>query len=342
MARSLLLPVLLALRAAAQTASPYTDEKSGITFNGYTHSSGYRLGIALPENPTTDLIAQVVAPITNDGGWAGFPFGSTMVGSLLVVAWPHEGEIVSSFRLATGYTSPPTTTGNFSMTTIPDGTYVNDTAFAYTFLCSNCIGGDGLVLSDTANVIGWAYSDDAISDPSSAGSELTYHNAGFGLFGLTVDDAKSADFATWAALATGGSSNSSASGNGTTPISGGGPTNGTMSGNNTATVSDSTYDYIVCGAGAGGIVVADRLAESGASVLLLERGGPSLAFTGNNDTLSWNSSVTIYDVPGLDYYLSQAGNPAFCTDTADQAGCLLGGGTMVNGRSHLCLLDTVN
>lgn len=102
MTRSLFLSsALLALRAAAQSATPYTDEKSGITFNGHTDTTGVRFGIALPEKATTDLIAQIVAPVTNDGGWAGSVFGSTMVGSLLVVAWPHEGEVVSSFRKAT-------------------------------------------------------------------------------------------------------------------------------------------------------------------------------------------------------------------------------------------------
>jgi cellobiose dehydrogenase (acceptor) len=73
MARSFFVSsALLALRVAAQTSSQFTDENTGITFNGYQHISGYRFGIALPEKPTTDFIAQVQAPITNDGGWAGF------------------------------------------------------------------------------------------------------------------------------------------------------------------------------------------------------------------------------------------------------------------------------
>ncbi|KAL1591978.1 hypothetical protein SLS60_011570 [Paraconiothyrium brasiliense] len=336
MSRSLFLSsAFLALRAAAQlTATVYTDEKTGITFNGFSHSSGYKLGYALPENPTTDLIAQLVAPITNDGGWAGFPLGQTMASSVLIAAWPHDGEIISSFRQTTGYTSPAVVTGDFSMTTIPDGTFVNDTAFSYTFLCKNCIAdtaANGLVLSGTSSVLSWAFSDTALTDPSSASATLNMHNGGYGSFGMTVADAQSADFETWAAMATGSSGGSgNSTGNSTTPITGGGSSNTTTPTNTTTTISDSTYDYIVCGAGPAGIIAAERIAESGASVLLLERGGPSLAFTGNNDTLSWNSSVTMYDVPGLDYYLNQAGENKLCTDTADQAGCLLGGGTMVN------------
>ncbi|CAO2658307.1 Nn.00g060300.m01.CDS01 [Neocucurbitaria sp. VM-36] len=328
---------ILALRGAAQTSSPYTDTTTGITFNGYQHTSGYKFGIALPENPTTDFIAQIQAPITNGGGWAGFSMGQSMTGNLLVVAWPNDGEVVSSFREATGYTSPSTKTGDFSMTPIPEGTFVNETAFSYTFLCSNCISDDvsnGLVIyeSPSTNIMGWAFSDDALSDPATASSALTYHSAGFGAFGLPMDNAKSADFETWAALAVGGGSDSG-SGNSTLPGNGGNST--TPIAGNTTTVANATYDYIVAGGGAAGIVAAERLAESGASVLLIERGGPSYASTGNTNTVSWNDTVSMYDVPGYGYYLSNVGNPAFCTDTADQAGCLLGGGTSVNAMMYV-------
>ncbi|KAF2463794.1 FAD/NAD(P)-binding domain-containing protein [Lindgomyces ingoldianus] len=346
MARSVLLSgALLVLHVTAQTASPFTDDKTGITFNGFQHYSGYRFGLALPENPSTDFIGQIVGPVNSTGGWAGVSMASSMTDHLLIVAWPNGDEVVSSFRKATGYTSPPITTGNFSMTTIPTGTYTNGTAFSYTFLCSGCITDDdvGLSILEATTVLGWAWSNQAVTDPTSASSALTYHAAGFGAFGVTVADAESSEYSTWAALATGGNS-TFPSGNSTTPIGGGGSANGTMGGNATATISNSTYDYIVAGAGAAGIVAAERLAESGATVsasnplatvLLLERGGPSFASTGNTDTLSWNSSVTMYDVPGLDYYLSVAGTPAFCTDTADQAGCLLGGGTMVNAMMFI-------
>lgn len=105
---------------------------------------------------------------------------------------------------------------------------------------------------------------------------------------------------------------------------------GTVS-NVTATVSDDTYDYIVAGAGPAGIIVAERLAESGKSVLLIERGDDSTAATGGNATVSWNSTITQYDVPSMAYYLTTASVASeYCSDTADMAGCLLGGGTMVN------------
>ena len=40
------------------------------------------------------------------------------------------------------------------------------------------------------------------------------------------------------------------------------------------------YDYIVVGSGAGGLVVADRLSETGAHTLLIERGPASTWETG--------------------------------------------------------------
>jgi cellobiose dehydrogenase (acceptor) len=175
-----------------------------------------------------------------------------------------------------------------TMKSIPDGTFVNETAFSYTFLCSKCISDDastGLKLSASPdiNILGWAISKDALTNPATASSNLPYHNAGFGAFGMNLGDAKSADFTKWAALAVG----DSGAGNSTTPAPGNGGNSTTPigGGNSTTVIANATYDYIVAGAGPAGIIAAERLAESGASVLLIERGGPSLASSGNTKTL---------------------------------------------------------
>lgn len=43
---------------------------------------------------------------------------------------------------------------------------------------------------------------------------------------------------------------------------------------NPARAQDAAYDYVICGAGSAGCVLADRLTAAGASVLLIEAGGP--------------------------------------------------------------------
>ncbi|KAK0466740.1 uncharacterized protein EV420DRAFT_1474181 [Desarmillaria tabescens] len=96
-------------------------------------------------------------------------------------------------------------------------------------------------------------------------------------------------------------------------------------------VADTTYDAIVVGAGPAGIIVAERLAEAGESVLLIERGGTSLYTSGGDRIEPWNDTITVFDLPGNGYQLSKLDDTSFfCTDTASTAGCILGGGGMVN------------
>ncbi|KAG8746293.1 hypothetical protein FRC11_012797 [Ceratobasidium sp. 423] len=96
----------------------------------------------------------------------------------------------------------------------------------------------------------------------------------------------------------------------------------------------SPYDYIVVGAGASGIIVADRLSEAGNNVLLIERGGPSTAETGGTDVPPWPSktNLTRFDIPGLYESMFSASSPYWwCDDVQVGAGCLVGGGAAVNG-----------
>lgn len=324
--RSLLATAAMAAGVLGQQSTTYTDASSGIKFS-YYEKTGWGFGLALPENPEAggDFIG-ILQSNTVDG-YAAVSLGGPMANSLLVCAWADGDKMVGSLRKATGYTNPsPVTDDSMGMYEISTGTAVNSTGWQYTFLCKGCITNDtaSFTVNEEADVFGYALSKTALTDTSDASATLNYHGAAFGEYSHSLADAKSADYETWAALASKTASGSSS----------GGASNSTTGGsaqNVTTTTSNSTYDYIVAGGGAAGLVVAERLVESGASVLLLERGGASTYSTGGDATVSYNDTITQYDVPAMAYYLSTAGDTSeYCLDTGSMAGCLLGGSTMVN------------
>ncbi|KAF7530166.1 hypothetical protein G7054_g9687 [Neopestalotiopsis clavispora] len=92
------------------------------------------------------------------------------------------------------------------------------------------------------------------------------------------------------------------------------------------------YDYIVVGGGPAGIITAERVAEAGKKVLLIERGSGPTAATGSNHTLSWNDTLTEIDLPGLSADIGglDVWTEYICTDVPNYAACVLGGGVTVN------------
>ncbi|KAG0135076.1 hypothetical protein HOY82DRAFT_668158 [Tuber indicum] len=106
----------------------------------------------------------------------------------------------------------------------------------------------------------------------------------------------------------------------------------TAGGPGSTLVNLGEFDYIVAGAGAAGLVAADRLSETGKKVLLIERGPPSTYATGGRLGPAWlnGENLTRFDVPGLfnQIWVDSAG--IRCDDIDQMAGCLLGGGTAVN------------
>ncbi|KAF2873233.1 hypothetical protein BDV95DRAFT_605791 [Massariosphaeria phaeospora] len=191
----------LASLAAAQTPAPYTDPKSGITFNTLQQSSGFFFGLALPANDTsnTDFIATIGGKGT---GWSGVSLGGGMTNKLLIVAWPNAQAAVSSFRKVANYSPPPVAAGTFAQLPIANGTYVNATHWTYTFLCSKCIQSDGTTFkaSDTAAGIGFAWNANAPAQKTDPAAGVRQHTAQ-GIAAFDLSKAKSDKFATWKAYA---------------------------------------------------------------------------------------------------------------------------------------------
>lgn len=218
-----------------------------------------------------------------------------------------------------GYSAPDPYTGNATLT--PISQKINETHFSLIYRCQWCWIWDqnGAVdsqLPEEFQVIGWAQH---LTNPT---HPYNFHNNGQSQFGVPVPSARKAAYADWVKKYGG------------TPTPTPTPT-ATPTGPAACTGTPAptgSYDYIVVGAGAGGIPIADKLSESGKSVLLIEKGPPSSGRWGGTMKPEWlqGTNLTRFDVPGLcnQIWVDSAG--IACTDIDQMAGCVLGGGTAVN------------
>ncbi|KAK3369187.1 cellobiose dehydrogenase-like protein [Lasiosphaeria ovina] len=322
----------------ANTAVKYTDSATGIIFDtwpvpngGSQTQGGFTFGVALPSDAlTTDAsefigYLQCASKDSVNTGWCGVSLGGPMTNSLLLTAWPKGDTIYTSFRYATGYAMPDLYTGNAKLTQI--SSTINATHFTLVFRCQNCLQWNqngqtgGVSTSAGFMVLGWAQAFPSPGNPTCPDQiTLDQHDNGMSIFGAVLDsNAANPSYSAWAAKATK-------------------MVTGTCQGPTTTAIAavpvptSVTFDYIIVGGGAGGIPLADKLSESGKSVLLIEKGPASSGRWGGTLKPDWlvGTNLSRFDVPGLcnQIWVDSAG--IACTDTDQMAGCVLGGGTAVN------------
>ncbi|KAJ7472253.1 cellobiose dehydrogenase [Mycena galericulata] len=313
----------------SQAAMEYTDPENGITFWGFTDvvhnvTYGYVFPPLATSGPNPDeYIAELVVPVVNQ--WVGFAMSGSMIDSLLIAAWPNNGEIVFTTRYATSNVLPDVYPGP-TITTLPSTT-INSTHWKWVFRCQNCtswLGGSMDVSSDN-NVPAWCVSTIPVDTPSDPGTSMVQHtDFGFYFFDFAEAHVSASAYANWAAGGTGGGSTTTTTSASSTTTS-------------APTATATPVDYIIVGSGPGGIITADRISQAGKSVLLVERGGPSTGETGGWYQPDWakGSNLTKFDIPGLfESMFTDPNDFWWCKDVTVFAGCLVGGGTSVNGALY--------
>ncbi|KAF5366213.1 hypothetical protein D9758_005728 [Tetrapyrgos nigripes] len=326
----LALSLLLFIGSAfAQAGSTYVDPDNGITFTGFTDPvHGMTHGYVFPpaNSGSTEFIGEIVAPL--EAQWAGVSPGGTMINNLLLLAWVNNGKVVGTNRMANDYIQPFTYAGPI-ITNLPS-TKVNSTHWKWVYRCQNCtVWNTGSLDTSSFGPHGWVYSTIPVDNPSDVNTNFQEHTD-FGLYGADWPDAH-VDQATYDTWASGGTASPPPPTSTTTT------TTTTTTTSPTATAKPTPYDYIVVGAGPGGIIAADRLSEAGKKVLLLDRGGPSTWQTGGRYQPAWlqGTQLTKFDVPGLfETMFTDPNSFWWCKDINVFAACMVGGGTSINGALY--------
>lgn len=234
-----------------------------------------------------------------------------MTQALLLMAWPYEDQVLTSFRYAGGYVTPDVYTGNAVLKTLASS--VNDTAFEIVYQCVGCWAwsqdGASANVSTSSGfaILGRAASNEAVGNPGCPDAiSIPYHSRAFGQYGAPFSSATAASYSAYATMST-KATTTAATCAGASPTGNATTTTTTSVPTATPTVScqtisaNITYDYVIVGGGAGGIPVADKLSEAGHTVLLLEKGPPSTGQWGGNMGPDWldGTKLTRFDVPGL-------------------------------------------
>lgn len=129
-----------------------------------------------------------------------------MTNSLLLLAYPYRGSILTSFRYTTGYHMPDVYTGNAELTQI--SSTINATHYTLIFRCSNCL--QWTQGSESGNAptskglvdLGWAQAFPAPGNPKCPSDiTLDYHDNGHNIWAATLKDAPNTSYTDWVARA---------------------------------------------------------------------------------------------------------------------------------------------
>lgn len=116
-----------------------------------------------------------------------------MTTDLLLMAWPHEGQVLTSFRYTTGYHMPsPYAGGNATLTQIRSR--VGDSSYEVVFRCRGCFAWPGAG--------GEEESVRTTSPACPARLTFGFHDNGFAQWIAEYETAVSEKYDQWAALAT--------------------------------------------------------------------------------------------------------------------------------------------
>lgn len=141
-------------------------------------------------------------------GWCAVSHGLSgqMTQALLLMAWPYENEVLTSFRYTSGYQLPPAYKGNATLTQI--SSFVNDTTYEVIYRCQNCFewdnGGASVKVSTTAKsfVLGRAQAIKSVTNPGCPDKiSFGFHDDGYGQYGAALDQIVNPSYSAWAALA---------------------------------------------------------------------------------------------------------------------------------------------
>ena len=261
-----------------------------------------------------------------------------MTSKLLLMAWPSGEEVLTQLMWATGYDLPVPYTGDATITQV--SSHINETHYELIYRCEGCLQWDqdgvtgGLQSSAGMMLLGWAHAYDSPENPACPADVLPAQHDTQSLFPAVPDEnIANPSYTDWAALATNtvvGDCGGGPDPTGTDPPT---PTNtDEPDPTGTPAPTDTAYDYVIVGGGAGGLPLADRLSAEGKSVLLIEKGGPSTGRWGGSRKPDWlvDTDLTRFDVPGLCNEIWHDSAGIACSDMDQMAGCILGGGTAVN------------